>query len=55
MAINVGSVEVDVLPSARGIYGRLQQALVPPATQIGEEVGRIIGRHKSPRERLFSR
>jgi hypothetical protein len=44
VAINVGSVEVDVLPSARGIYGRLQQALVPPATQIGEEVGRIIGR-----------
>lgn len=44
MAINVGSVEVDVVPNARGIYAQLQRALVPPARQIGDEVGRIIGR-----------
>ena len=42
-AISVGSVEVDVLPSARGIEGRLRAALVPPASQIGDEIGRIIG------------
>ena len=43
-AISVGSVEVDVVPNAQGIQGRLRAALVPPATQIGDEVGRIIGR-----------
>ena len=43
-AISVGSVEVDVLPNARGIDGRLRAALVPSANQIGDEVGRIIGR-----------
>ncbi|MEU8829326.1 hypothetical protein [Streptomyces sp900116325] len=43
MAISVGSVEVDVLPNATGILARLQAALVPPATQVGDEVGRIIG------------
>ncbi|WP_309029298.1 peptidoglycan DD-metalloendopeptidase family protein [Streptomyces alfalfae] len=43
-AITVGSVEVDVIPNARGIYGRLQAALVPPASRVGDEVGRIIGR-----------
>lgn len=42
-AISVGSVEVDVIPNAQGILGRLQAALVPPATQVGDEVGRIIG------------
>ncbi|MDX2837979.1 hypothetical protein PV377_02995 [Streptomyces ipomoeae] len=51
-AISVGSVEVDVIPSAQGIQGRLRAALVPPASQIGDEVGRIIGRqiaaHISP-------
>ncbi|MEU5976393.1 hypothetical protein [Streptomyces sp. NPDC047315] len=44
MAITVGSVEVDVIPNARGIQGRLRAALVPAATQIGDEAGRIIGR-----------
>ena len=44
MAISVGSVEVDVVPNAQGIEGRLRAALVPPASQIGDEVGRIIGR-----------
>lgn len=43
-AISVGSVEVDVVPNASGIQGRLRAALVPPASQIGDEVGRIIGR-----------
>lgn len=51
-AISVGSVEVDVIPSAQGIQGRLRAALVPPASRIGDEVGRIIGRqiatHISP-------
>ncbi|MEV4783972.1 hypothetical protein AB0K53_00710 [Streptomyces tuirus] len=42
-AISVGSVEVDVLPNARGIQSRLRAALVPPASTIGDEVGRIIG------------
>lgn len=42
-AITVGSVEVDVVPNARGIDGRLRAALVPPASQIGDEVGRILG------------
>jgi hypothetical protein len=44
VAISVGSVEVDVVPNAQGIDNRLRAALVPPATQIGDEVGRIIGR-----------
>ena len=43
-AISVGSVEVDVVPNARGIDGRLRAALLPTANQIGDEVGRIIGR-----------
>ncbi|MER6492730.1 hypothetical protein [Streptomyces griseorubiginosus] len=43
-AISVGSVEVDVVPNAQGIEGRLRAALVPPATEIGNEVGKIIGR-----------
>ncbi|WP_405559078.1 hypothetical protein OHV08_34280 [Streptomyces canus] len=43
-AISVGSVEVDVVPNATGIDARLRAALVPPASQIGDEVGRIIGR-----------
>jgi len=44
VGITVGSVEVDVIPNAQGIQGRLRAALVPPASQIGDEVGRIIGR-----------
>ncbi|WP_328336723.1 hypothetical protein [Streptomyces violaceus] len=43
-AISVGSVEVDVLPNAQGIQNRLRAALVPAATTVGDEVGRIIGR-----------
>lgn len=44
MAITIGSVEVDVVPNAQGIYSRLQSALVPPATRVGDEMGRVIGR-----------
>ncbi|MGW3491769.1 hypothetical protein [Streptomyces sp. NPDC001054] len=43
-AINVGSVEVDVLPSMRGVYQRMQAGLVPPANRVGEEMGRVLGR-----------
>ncbi|MEU3105586.1 hypothetical protein [Streptomyces griseoflavus] len=43
-AISVGSVEVDVLPDARGFQGRLRAAVVPAASPIGDELGRIIGR-----------
>lgn len=43
-AISVGSVEVDVIPNARGIYRRLQQALVPAATRAGNEAGQVAGR-----------
>ncbi|MCM8552347.1 hypothetical protein [Streptomyces sp. STCH 565 A] len=48
-AISVGSVEVDVLPNARGIHRRLRSALVPTASQIGDEVGRIIGQQLAAR------
>ncbi|MER5461678.1 hypothetical protein ABT010_13510 [Streptomyces sp. NPDC002668] len=44
MAISVGSVEVDVIPNTQGIYARLQAALIPSATRVGDEAGRIIGR-----------
>jgi len=46
-AISVGSVEVDVVPNTRGIRSRLQAALVPAGNQIGDELGRILGRHIS--------
>lgn len=44
-AISVGSVEVDVLPNATGVRQRMQNQLVPAANQVGDEVGRIIGRY----------
>jgi phage-related protein len=44
-AISVGSVEVDVIPSAQGVRQRMQNQLVPAANQVGDEVGRIIGRY----------
>ncbi|MFF9624288.1 hypothetical protein [Streptomyces griseosporeus] len=46
-AISVGSVEVDVVPNTQGIRSRLQAGLVPAANQVGEEMGRLIGRHIS--------
>ncbi|MEU9442885.1 hypothetical protein AB0D42_18570 [Streptomyces sp. NPDC048304] len=45
MAISVGSVEVDVIPSTRGVYQRLRQGLEPAASRVGDEVGRIVGRY----------
>ncbi|MFD8088607.1 transglycosylase SLT domain-containing protein [Streptomyces malaysiensis] len=44
MAISIGSVEVDVIPSTRGIYGRLRAGLVPAATRAGEDAGSAAGR-----------
>lgn len=46
-AISVGSVEVDIVPNARGIQAQLRAALLPAASTIGDEVGRIIGRQMS--------
>ena len=44
MAIQVGSVEVDVVPNTRGIYAQLRAGLTGPAASVGDEIGRIIGR-----------
>ncbi|NWF25230.1 hypothetical protein HW130_02955 [Streptomyces sp. PKU-EA00015] len=49
MAIQVGSVEVDVVPNTRGIYAQLQQGLVPAATQVGDDMGRVIARRLQAR------
>ncbi|MFG2870993.1 hypothetical protein [Streptomyces sp. NPDC048338] len=45
MAIQVGSVEVDVVPNTRGIYAQLRSGLLGPANRVGEDIGRTIGRH----------
>lgn len=47
MAITVGSVEVDVVPNARGIYARLRSELVPAGNRVGDDLGRAIGRQVS--------
>ncbi|MGW5197372.1 hypothetical protein [Streptomyces spiralis] len=47
-AISVGSVEVDVIPSTRGIYSRLRDGLVPAATRAGEDAGHAAGRAFGP-------
>ncbi|GGX63176.1 transglycosylase SLT domain-containing protein [Streptomyces hiroshimensis] len=44
MAIVIGSVEVQVLPTVQGIRQRLTAALAEPATQAGDEAGRLAGR-----------
>lgn len=44
MAITVGSVEVDVIPSTQGIYQRLRADLVPAATRAGNDAGNAAGR-----------
>lgn len=44
MAISVGSVEVDVVPNTRGIYGKLKTALVPAANRAGQDAGNAAGR-----------
>lgn len=48
MAIQVGSVEVDVVPNTRGIYTQLRSALVPAATRAGESAGDAAGRSFGP-------
>ncbi|TXS22383.1 hypothetical protein EAO70_05850 [Streptomyces sp. adm13(2018)] len=48
MAIQVGSVEVDVVPNTRGIYTQLRAALVPAATRAGEDAGTAAGRSFGP-------
>lgn len=48
MAIQVGSVEVDVVPNTRGIYNQLRTALVPAATRAGEDAGAAAGRSFGP-------
>lgn len=48
MPISVGSVEVDVIPSTRGIYQRLRDGLVPAATRAGEDAGSAAGRAFGP-------
>ncbi|MFI8499467.1 hypothetical protein ACIGFK_13360 [Streptomyces sp. NPDC085524] len=49
MAISVGSVEVDVIPNTQGIYARLHAGLVPAAEQVGDDMGRVIGRRLEAR------
>ncbi|MER5312671.1 hypothetical protein ABT034_33415 [Streptomyces sp. NPDC002773] len=44
MAIQVGSVEVDVVPNTQHIYTRLRAGLTAPAERVGTELGNIIGR-----------
>jgi hypothetical protein len=46
-AISVGSVEVDVVPNARGVRQSMQRQMLPAADEVGEELARIIGRHLS--------
>ncbi|MEK9524000.1 hypothetical protein MIU24_32205 [Streptomyces venezuelae] len=48
MAIQVGSVEVDVIPNTRGIYAQLRAGLVPAATRAGEDAGTAAGRSFGP-------
>ncbi|APE21416.1 MULTISPECIES: hypothetical protein [Streptomyces] len=48
MAIQVGSVEVDVVPNTRGIYAQLRAGLVPAATRAGEDAGAAAGRSFGP-------
>ncbi|MFD7861874.1 hypothetical protein [Streptomyces sp. NPDC059783] len=43
MAIQVGSVEVDVIPNTQGVYQRLRSGLVPAATRAGADAGRAAG------------
>ena len=47
-AISVGSVEIDVVPNARGIQGHLRAALLPAAARVGDEAGAVAGRAFGP-------
>jgi hypothetical protein len=44
VAIQVGSVEVDVVPNTRGIYTRLRAGLEPAARRAGRDAGDAAGR-----------
>jgi phage-related protein len=48
VAIQVGSVEVDVIPNTQGIYSRLRAGLVPAATRAGDDAGQAAGRSFGP-------
>jgi hypothetical protein len=43
LAIEVGSVEVEVVPSARGFKEKLRSEVLPIAREVGTEIGREIG------------
>jgi hypothetical protein len=43
VAIQVGSVEVDVVPNTRGIYARLRAGLEPAAARAGRDAGNSAG------------
>ncbi|GAA0423886.1 hypothetical protein [Streptomyces luteireticuli] len=43
MAIVIGSVEVQIIPTVQGVRERLRAALSEPATKAGEEAGRLAG------------
>jgi hypothetical protein len=47
-AISVGSVEVDVVPNAKGIYAKLKEELVPAATDAGKDAGEAAGKAFGP-------
>lgn len=43
MSINVGSVSVDVVPSARQFGRDLRSQILPEASRVGDEVGKQLG------------
>lgn len=43
MPITVGTVEVEVVPTTRGIHNQLRRAILPAANQVGTEAGREMG------------
>ncbi|NED75413.1 hypothetical protein G3I51_24425 [Streptomyces sp. SID9944] len=47
-AISVGSVEVDIVPSAKGIYAKLKEALEPDAAKAGKDAGEAAGKAFGP-------
>lgn len=41
--ISIGSVGVDVVPNAQGVYARLAAQILPDAERIGDQAGRQFG------------
>jgi hypothetical protein len=41
--ISIGSVGVDVVPNAQGVYARLAAQLLPDVNRLGEQAGRQLG------------